>query len=112
MATDGMHLTSEEIPFGHHDVEAVASGPDTAQAHIGDLSGELFPQHPKTGFYFSAKGDACDPWELAVLESTSEGDSRHQAPAVAEEWQKTTIVSTPVTTGPHGGTYNSDLPNH
>lgn len=112
MATDGMHVTGPEIVAGHHDYNAQAPSLDTAEAHEGDLNGELFPQHPRTGFYFDKKGDQCDPWELAVLESHSTGDSRHQTNPVTEEWETTTIVKTGVTPGPRGGVYNSDLPNH
>lgn len=90
-----------------------ATGTDTAEAHIGDLSGELFPFHPKVGEWYSLKGDDCKPWELETLESTSAGTSRHQAPTMSPEWNSTIIVQTPTTKaqGPDGK-HKSDLPNH
>lgn len=113
MATDGMHLAGSS-QVGHHAYNAQASGPDTAEAHVGDLNGEMFPQHPRTGIYFSLKGDECAPWELAVLESHSTGDTRHQTVTKSPEWENTIVVSTPVTRG-EGTERNSgslDLPNH
>lgn len=113
MAGDGMIIDGGQM-VGHHAYNAQASGPDTAQAHIGDLSGEMFPQHPKTGIYFSLKGTDAEPWELAVLESHSTGDTRHQTVTKSPEWQNTIVVSTGVTRG-EGAEVNSgslDLPNH
>jgi hypothetical protein len=84
---------------------------ESETSHEGALKGELFPQHPKTGFYFSAKGDACTPWEVGIMESDAMGDSRHQAPTHSPDWNSTIIVQTP-TTGAESGMYNSSLPNH
>lgn len=94
-------------------MNAQSTEPDSAQAHIGDLSGELFPNHPKTGDWFSLKGDDCKPWEIQTLESTSAGTSRHQAPTMSPAWNSTVVVQTPTTKAQSSdGHYKSDLPNH
>lgn len=90
-----------------------APNADTAEAHIGDLRGETFPNHPKVGEWYTLKGDECKPWELETLESTSGGSARHQAPTRSPEWNSTIIVQTG-STGPDGSgaTYRSHIPNH
>jgi hypothetical protein len=80
--------------------------PKTTQTSMG----ELFPDHPKSGFYFSAKGQTLSPYELDTLESSAMGDSRHQAPTTSPSWDSTTVVHTGLTAAE--GSYHSDLPNH
>lgn len=71
---------------------------------------EMFPDHPKSGEFFSLKGGMFPPPELMTLESKSEGDSRHQADAVCNPWEADTIVQTPTTTG--SGATNAPLAGH
>lgn len=85
---------------------------ESEKAVIGDLSGEVFPNHPKVGPWFTLQGNACQPWEVGIMESNSEGDSRHQAPTKSPEWNSTIIVQTPTTGIEAGPLYSSDLPNH
>ncbi len=94
-------------------MNAEAPGPDTAEAHIGDLAGEIFLDHPANPAWEALQGDQCKPWELATLESRAGGDSRHQAATMSPEWNSTIIVKTPVTRaqGPDGK-HKSNLPNH
>lgn len=78
---------------------------------MSDTAG-LFPNHPRSGFYFSEKGAMLQPHLAMPMESTSEGDSRHQAPTTSPSWDSTTIVTTGMTKGGNGANYDSDLPNH
>jgi hypothetical protein len=111
MAGDGMIIDGTQMQ-GHHAYNAQAPSLDTAGVHEGDLNGELFPQHPKTGPWYTLAGDMAEPWELAILESHSTGDTRHQTVTKSPEWEKTIIVSTPVTKGSSSEFGDSDLPNH
>jgi hypothetical protein len=109
-----MTVDGSQMP-GHHDMNAQAPSLDTAGAYEGDLKGELFPQHPKVGPWYSLAGDAAEPWELSVLESHSTGDTRHQTVTKSPEWQSTIVTTTGVTRGvgtPEGGPETLGLPNH
>lgn len=71
---------------------------------------DMFPNHQPEGVWSSLKGGMFPPPELMTLESTSQGDSRHQAPTKSPEWQSTIIVQTPTTTG--SGSHNAPLAEH
>lgn len=116
MATDGMTVDGSQMP-GHHVMNAEASPANSEQPLEGPLGGlgDLFPQHPKVGLWYSLAGDAAKPWELEVLESHSTGDTRHQTVTKSPEWQSTIVTTTPVTRGvgtPEGGPETLGLPNH
>lgn len=71
---------------------------------------EMFPQHPKSGFYYSEKGPMLAPHLQMGMESSAMGDSRHQAPTMSPSWDSTIVVNTPLTS--QVDTYNSSHPNH
>jgi hypothetical protein len=71
---------------------------------------DMFPNHPKSGEFFSLKGGMVAPYEAPTMESSSEGDSRHQAETMSPTWNSTIIVDTPTTTG--SGATNSPLEGH
>lgn len=61
-----------------------------------------FPQHPKVGPWETLKGGTLAPHIQQPLESSAEGDSRHQTNPMTGHWNSTVIVSTGMTRG--GGT--------
>lgn len=71
---------------------------------------EMFPQHPKSGFYFGDKGQMLAPHIEAPLMSNAEGETRHQTSPMSPAWDSTTIVNTGLT--PAETSYATDLPNH
>lgn len=71
---------------------------------------DFFSDHPMEGAWKSLKGGMFPPPELPTLESTSQGDSRHQADAVRNLWEQDVIVQTPTTTGT--GSHNAPLEGH
>lgn len=108
MATDGMNESSQ---INSNDVSPGPFAERSEAAHLGGLN-DVFPNHPKTGPWYSLAGKAMAPWELEVMNSTAEGDTRHQAATMSPSWDSTTVVSTGMTKGGSGADYNSDLPNH
>lgn len=74
------------------------------------MSDGMFPDHPKTGFYFADKGQTLAPHLQMPLESSAQGESRHQTSPMSPSWDSTTIVNTGLTASE--GSYNSELPNH
>jgi hypothetical protein len=71
---------------------------------------DFFADHPMEGAWKSLKGGMFPAPELMTLESKATGDSRHQTNAVANPWEKDTIVQTPTTTGT--GSTNAPLAAH
>lgn len=86
---------------------STASG--SAVGHDGQFKDEqglksgMFPNHPKTGPWFSLAGDMLQPWEADAIESTSSQVSRAHAPSPAIAPNSTIQVDTPLTMG--GGTF-------
>src|SRR5690242_15826675 len=74
-----------------------------------NMSEGMFPNHPRSGFYFSAKGGMIAPYEAATMESTSESNGRNQADTTSPVWSGF-IEDTGTTTG--SGLYSSDMENH
>lgn len=58
-----------------------------------------FPQHPKTGDWETLKGRMLSPYLMMPMESTSSGDTRHQAPAGGPGWDDQILVTTGMTRG-------------
>lgn len=88
-------------------------GPNSqAQYEAGLQAGSIFSDHPADGKWESLQGGMCATWETSTMESSSMGDSRHQAPTMSPAWNTTVIVQTPVTKGGNGANYDSALPNH
>lgn len=71
-----------------------------------------FPDHPKVGPWFALSGEMMEPWEMIVLESVAEGDTRHQDLALSPAWDSTVIVQTGMTHGVGENAGPTDIPNH
>lgn len=110
MATDGMSVSAQV------DGNATAGGygqVNSSAPEIDGLGSGAFPNHPKTGPWYTLAGPAMTPWEIQVMESTSAGDSRHQTSStITQKWDSDIIVSTGMTKGESGDFGSSDLPNH
>ena len=82
MATDGLSVTAQM------DGNVKAGGvyqTDSSDPHESGLASGVFPNHPKTGPWYTLAGEAMTPWEITPLESVAEGDSRHQTGSTAQE---------------------------
>jgi hypothetical protein len=107
MATDGLSVSAQV------DGNVTANNMQTDSVEEGGIGSGVFPNHPRSGFYFSEKGKAMEAWEMTPLESTSSGDSRHQTPDnITQTWDSTTIVDTGETRGIGTEAGPTDLPNH
>lgn len=110
MATDGLSVSAQV------DGNATAGGAmqtNSSAPEVDGLNSGLFPEHPRSGFWFSAKGQAMTPWEMEPLESQAAGETRHQTPSnITQKWDSDIIVSTGMTKGESGDFGSSDLPNH
>lgn len=71
---------------------------------------DMFPNHPRTGFYFSEKGGLIDAYEQPTDESIVPTDSRVNVPTESPSWDSSTIEDTPMTSGT--GMYDSSIENH
>lgn len=71
---------------------------------------EMFPNHPKSGFYYSDKGGMVAPYEAPTQEDIENTTSRVNVPTESPMWNETIIEMTP-TTGAATG-YDSSLEGH
>ena len=70
---------------------------------------EWMPNHPKTGDWYSLKGDALDAYEHPTLHAETGENLRGQDPSMAPSWDES-ILSTGTTSD--SGMYSSDIENH
>lgn len=72
-------------------------------------SQEWLPNHPKTGDWFSLKGDTISAYEHPTLHAETFENMRGQDPSMAPSWSES-IEGTGATTG--SDMYSSDIENH
>jgi hypothetical protein len=108
MATDGLSVTSDGNATAGGVYQTNSSAPE-----VDGLASGVFPDHPKTGPWYTLAGMAMTPWEMQPLESVAEGETRHQTPStITQKWDSDVIVSTGMTKGGSSEFGDSDLPNH
>jgi len=91
---------------------------DSATSEEDGLGAGVFPNHPRSGFWFSSKGEAMEAWEMKPLESDAAGETRHQTPSnITQKWDSTILESgefdpTNTTKGVGTEAGPTDIPNH